>query len=499
MKKNFMKSAMLLMALGTAFVSCQDDVVDELILGTGEDGAKEVTINRIGGIIELPIVTNTEWKASLPTDCDWVGLSDSIGTGNHLLKIFVDYNDPRFAEERRVDLMVTAGDQTKSIRVRQYVGITDGENAAYINDSIGFNDLYLTRGLGLGVNIAPTSETDLLKYPLFNKSTLDELAKKDAKYKNVITETSDPQLIGNVGVKDTLEKRPQKLNIEATINVAYGLFKLDIHGSYKMGKFTDANNYKFDVAYDVPRVMATADGPTLEALADDTPNANYAFTPGFVKARQTVITSLDKAELSDDELDKLASGDKSAWNASKLRSVRNALTKLNDNYGAFYVSRTKLGGSCTMHIECDTTALMDTTIVNGDIAASFKNGMLDVSADVKAEYSNIASVVLRKGAYAFSIRGGSAQSNQDLTLALNVDKSQINVGGINKELANWIGTVPTELTSNEALQNMAVIEMGYMPIWSLFPTEYFDIVRAWFIMKYEGKNTIIDLNDFKDF
>ena len=73
MKKNFLKSAMLMMALGMAFVSCQDDVVDELTLGTGEDGAKEVTINRIGGIIELPIVTNTEWKASLPADCDWVG------------------------------------------------------------------------------------------------------------------------------------------------------------------------------------------------------------------------------------------------------------------------------------------------------------------------------------------------------------------------------------------------------------------------------------------
>lgn len=496
MKKNYFTLMAAVAVMG--FTACQDDIED-ITLQLGEEGTKEVNINRIGGIIEVPITTNGEWKASLPGDCDWLGLGDSIGSGNHMLEVFVDYNDPRFAEERRADLTVTAGDQTRTIRVRQYVGITDGENAAYINDSIGFNDLYLTRGLGFGVNIAPESEIDLLKYPLFSKCTLDELAKKDAKYKNVITETSDPQLIGNVGVKDTLEKRPQKLNIEATINVAYGLFKLDIYGKYKMGKFTDANNYKFDVAYDVPRVMATADGPTLEVLADDKDYSNYAFTPGFVTARKNVITSLDKAKLSDDELDKLASGDKSAWNASKLRSVRNALTKLNDNYGAFYVSRTKLGGSCTMHIECDTTALMDTTIVNGQITASFKNGMLDVSADVKAEYSNIASVVLRKGAYAFSIRGGSAQSNQNLTLALNVDKSQINVGGINKELANWIGTVPTELTSNEALQNMAVIDMGYMPIWSLFPIEYFDIVRAWFIMKYEGKNTIIDLNDFKDF
>ena len=35
MKKSFLKSAMLMMALGMAFVSCQDDFADELTLGSG--------------------------------------------------------------------------------------------------------------------------------------------------------------------------------------------------------------------------------------------------------------------------------------------------------------------------------------------------------------------------------------------------------------------------------------------------------------------------------
>ncbi|MBR5846775.1 MAG: BACON domain-containing protein [Bacteroidaceae bacterium] len=495
MKKNFLKSALLMMALGMAFVSCQDDVADELTIGTGEDGVKEVTINRIGGIIELPIVTNTEWKASLPADCDWVGLSDSIGTGNHTLEIFVDYNDPRFAEERRVDLVVTAGDQTKSIRVRQYVGITDGENAAYISDELGFNDLYLTRGLGQGINISATKEIEMVKNPLFTKATLDALAKQNPLYKDIVTETSDPQLIGQVGVKDSLSAKPEHLGVKATINVAYGLFKLDIYGEYIMGNFTERNNYKFDVSYEVPRVMATVDAPTLEAIADEENTVKYAFTPGFTRARQNVINSITAAKLSDDEYEKLAECDPATWETSKMKKIKSALTQLNTNYGAVYVSQTKLGGSCTMHIECDTTAIQDTTIVSGQIKTAITVGLLKVDADVSASYSQLATSILRNGSYAFSIRGGSSDTNQNLTQSLGIDKSKIDAVGINKELAKWMGTIPTELTSDVAKQNMSVIDMGYMPIWGMFPFEYSDIIRAWYIMHYKDKKTLVNLEE----
>lgn len=492
MKKNFLKSAILMMALGMAFVSCQDDVADELTLGTGEDGAKEVTINRIGGIIELPIVTNTEWKASLPADCDWVGLSDSIGTGNHTLEIFVDYNDPRFAEERRVDLVVTAGNLIKTIRVRQYAGITDGENSAYINDSVGFNDLYFTRGLGCGINISPVSEGDMVRSPLFSKPLLDVLATKNTIYEGIIAESTDPRLIGRVGVRDTLATTPQGLNIDAAINVTYGLFKLDIKGTYKMGHSHTKNNYKYDVSYVVPRVQASADVPTLRTLLNNKDLAMYAFTPGFLEDRQNIIDKLE--QLTDEELDKLVTGDPVAWESSrKVRNINNAISLLNDDYGAAFVTSARLGGSCTMSIECDTTALLDTTIVTGSIKTAIEAGLLTVKADVAASYYNISDSILRKASYAFEIRGGSAETNKNLTQSLNLETTQINSAAINNELGAWIGTIPTNLTSEEAMQNMAVIDYGYRPIWNLFG-DYYDVVRGWYLMKYKDKKTFIDID-----
>lgn len=473
------------------FTACQDDV-ENITLQLGEEDGKEVSINRIGGMLEVPITTNGSWKASLPGDCDWIALGDSIGNGNHVLEVFVDYSDPRFAEERRVDLTVTAGEQTKTIRVRQYVGLTDGENTAYINDSVGFNDLYFTRGLGCGINISPVSEVDMVRNPLFSKTLLNILATKDSRYKDVIIESTDPRLIGRVGVRDTLATTPQGLDIDASINVAYGLFKLDIKGEYQMGHSHTKNNYKYDVSYEVPRVQASADVPTLRSLLNDKDLAMYAFTSGFLNDRKCIIEKLK--QLTDDELDKLATGDPTAWESSrKVRNINSAISLLNDDYGAAFVTSTRLGGSCTMSIECDTTALLDTTIVTGSIKTAIEVGLLTVKANVEASYSNISDSILRKAYYAFDIRGGSAETNKNLTQSLNLETTQINSAAINKELGAWMGTIPTNLTSEEAMLNMAVIDMGYRPIWNLFG-EYYDVVRGWYLMKYKNKKTIIDIS-----
>ena len=146
-----------------------------------------------------------------------------------------------------------------------------------------------------------------------------------------------------------------------------------------------------------------------------------------------------------------------------------------------------------MSIECDTTALLDTTIVTGSIKTAIEAGLLTVKADVAASYYNISDSILRKASYAFEIRGGSAETNKNLTQSLNLETTQINSAAINNELGAWIGTIPTNLTSEEAMQNMAVIDYGYRPIWNLFG-DYYDVVRGWYLMKYKDKKTFIDID-----
>ena len=62
MRKQFLAVASAIAAM--AFAACTDEKVD-INLTVGQDGAKETTINRLGGTVTLPINTNGEWTATM--------------------------------------------------------------------------------------------------------------------------------------------------------------------------------------------------------------------------------------------------------------------------------------------------------------------------------------------------------------------------------------------------------------------------------------------------
>ena len=125
----------------SAIVACKDDASD-ITFRIGEDGVSEVSINRLGGCISVPVQANGKWTASLPEDCDWAGLGTNGGNSSGNIEIYVDYANPTYVKsDRSTQLTVTSGGDSRILRLRQYVGLSDGENAAY-NDSTGFSDLY---------------------------------------------------------------------------------------------------------------------------------------------------------------------------------------------------------------------------------------------------------------------------------------------------------------------------------------------------------------------
>ena len=494
-----MKKIIYLMAavITVAFCACTDNK-DEITLKLGQDDAKEATINRIGGTLLVPVTTNGNWTATLSEDCDWAFLVQSYGNGNAQLELDVDYLNPSVEDaDRMAILSVTVGDKTQDIRIRQYVGIEDGVNEAYL-DANGFNDLYMTRGLGYGFNIVPTpNNLTLTKYPIVDKTSLNKLVQADDFYKSIITENTDPTTIGYAGPTENFHHDSQHLGISANIQVTYGLFKLDIAGAYKMGQENNSQNYTFYSSYQVPRVRATLNVPDLEDIMDYDDLSKVAFTRGFMKVRKQVIDRIEKeSESASFETDRslLAKGDPATW--KKHADLAYIIKDMDNKYGPFYIASTLLGGNLTMEISCDTTSVSDSTKVSGAISGAITAGLLRVEANISADYSKIATDVLKKGTYSFTVKGGSDDTQKGINEAMGLDKAKIDIYNIRRKISDWIESIPTDLTSQEAYKHIAVYEQGIAPVWGLFPMEYQSVIRGYFIYAYKDKKTLVNIEEF---
>lgn len=494
-----MKKIIFLMAavITMAICACTDNK-DEITLKLGQDDPKEATINRIGGTLLIPVTTNGNWTATLSEDCDWAFLVQSYGSGNAQLELDVDYLNPSVEDaDRMATLSVTVGDKTQDIRIRQYVGIEDGVNEAYL-DANGFNDLYMTRGLGYGFNIVPTpNNLTLTKYPIVDKTSLNKLVQADDFYKSIITENTDPTTIGYAGPTENFHHDSQHLGISANIQVTYGLFKLNISGAYTMGQENSNQNYTFYSSYQVPRVRATLNVPDLEDIMDYDDLSKVAFTRGFMKVRKQVIDRIEKeSESASYETDRrlLEEGDSETWNKySKLAFV---IKDLDNKYGPFYIASTLLGGNLTMEISCDTTTVSDSTKVSGKISTAITAGLLQVKANISADYSKIATDVLKNGTYSFTVKGGNSETQKGINNAMGLDKAKIDVYNIRRKISDWVESIPTDLTSKEAYEYISVYEQGIAPVWGLFPIEHQSVIRGYFIYVYKDKKTLVDIEDF---
>lgn len=494
-----MKKIIYLMAsvITMAFCACTDNK-DEITLKLGQDDANEATINRIGGTLLVPVTTNGNWTATLSEDCDWAFLVQSYGNGNAQLELDVDYLNPSVEDADRITtLSVTVGNKTQEIRIRQYVGIEDGVNEAYL-DANGFNDLYITRGLGVGFNIVPTQNNlTLTKSPIVDRTSLNKLVQADDYYRSIITENTDPTTIGYAGPTENFHHDAQHLGITADIQVTYGLFKLKIAGAYTLGQENNRQNYTFYSSYQVPRVRATLNVPDLEDIMDYDDLSKVAFTRGFMKARKQVIDRMEKeSESASFETDRslLAEGDPATW--KKYADLASVIKNLDNKYGPFYIASTLLGGNLTMEIKCDTTTVSESTKVSGAISCAITEGLLQVKADISADYSKIATDVLKNGTYSFTVRGGSESTQTGINDAMGFDKARIDIYNIRRKINDWVESIPTDLTSKEAYERIAVNEQGIAPVWGLFPIEYQRVIRGYFINVYKDKETLVDIEDF---
>lgn len=509
-----MKKFFYLMSIGiiaVSFTACNEEKIDDGKLVLGEEDAKEVTINRLGGFLEIPVSATGDWTASLPEDCSWAKVINDENSGTGAVTVFTDYLNPENGEDRRTELTVTNGKASKSIRIRQYLGKHDGEN----DDATVSEDAWGNTVLGMGVNIINTGkgEDGMFKGNwVTSPSNAKKIAQESERYNRVFVSTTSASDIGTEGVAKELHSKQDTLGIRASVSVTYGLFSLKIEGEYKSNETEVNNKVSYSTEYQAPRAKAWLGARDLAALANASVTRriyeeedeyqqmkrlkNMALTGGFDSDRAKIMDIFDEIFDNYDE-DNLPDADSSWKIPSKLNSK---LKALDANYGPVYISSVLMGGSTFLNIEYDSVFVCDTLNISGSIKVDITSGLLNVKAGVDAGYSKTSKDIMEHSKSTFAVRGGDGVKRgavmNSLTLTdTQVDKEvtkDIDIAAVHKALSEWAASVPNGEPKESNKDLYAAISFGYSPIWAFFG-EYASYVREFFIRTYKDKNTLVDL------
>ncbi len=508
-----MKKIIYLMAMAIAavtFTGCTDNN-DDINLTLGQDGATEVTINRLGGVIEVPITCNGTWKASLPEDCDWARVITTEAKGLGKIIVTSDYYAPDNTEDRSTMLTVISGDKTQTIRVRQYLGLKDGENdgATILTDAWGETVL----GLGCNIIVDEGASEDKLfkKNAVVSPENAKYIAANSMKYNRVFVSSSNAADIGEEGTKKENNEKWDTLGIRASVSVTYGLFKLKIQGQYKSNEKEVKNKLNYQTEYQAPRAVAWVGAADLASLATTTitrkkyPDEeeytkmrqlqDIAVCPGFDNLRVTIMELFDE-EYADSDLPAADS----TWTIPS--KIRTKLASLDTKYGPVYVSRVLMGGSTFLNLEYDSVYVADTLQLSGSIDLEITSGLLNVKAGVQAGYAKVAKNIMENSKSTFTVRGGDKDKRSILANSLTLKSTEVNkqvtkdldINAVHNALKEWSASIPDGAPTMANRDLYAPISYGYSPVWDLFG-DYAALVKEYFVRKYKNKNTIVNLED----
>ena len=267
MKKLMMKSAIfaIAMTVAAAFTACSDDKEEtSLIVNNNETS---VSINRLGGSIEIPITANGSWTAEVTEDSDenlWACAMVDEGNGDAKLQVNVDYFNPKLQkQERTADLVVKCGDKTQTIRIRQYIGLKDGETAPNA-DVTPYFDLWFSKGLGCGLDPLTGDMTS----PVLNIYGIQKAINDGgAAYKGLLRQTVHTNAANEVIRLDTLEDNMVGLTAQASIEVSYLKFKLKIGVKYENTDSQLVNIKNYQAVQKLVFLDSNVDNMTISALS----------------------------------------------------------------------------------------------------------------------------------------------------------------------------------------------------------------------------------------
>ena len=461
-----MKSAILVMAMtvAAAFTACSDDK-DEATLVVNNNETT-VSINRLGGSIEIPITASGDWTAEVAEvngEDAWTAPFVGSGSGDAKLQVNVDYFDPKMQkQERTANLVVKCGDKTQTIRIRQYIGLKEGETAPNA-DTKPYFDLWFSKGIGSGLN--PT--TGDMMSPVLNIYGIKKaMADGGPAYATLMRQTTHMNAANDVLSLDTLEDNVVGLTAKASVEVSYLKFKLKIDVKYENTDSQVVNVKNYQAEQKLVFLDSYVDNMTIQSLIDrdpkiekgDTKNMFSVGFQGIYKRIMDASNNNDKEEL-DYYIQRLISG-----------------------YGPVYVTGAELGGSLFVALRYDSIMAKNDFKVGGKLDMELAVGPVNIDAKVQVDYTRNGKDIWSSSHHYAECSGGDQQAIAQLASLINMSKPDPD--RVKEVGTTWANSI---VSSNDEKDNTTIVRITYEPIWNLFPYKVAKSIKAYVTTFYKGK------------
>lgn len=373
----------------------------------------------------------------------WAAPIQESGTAEEYISLFVEDN---FSEEERIGEMVVITDKNEIIfSLRQRSSLTEEDNAEIISDEI----LYLTYGVGLGINVLGTPpSTDKYDYAgaIVNPANLAKVLASVGESDAWCAEDHYYSHTESVSGTSTTSLATQ-LSVNAGIEAEISGFS----GSLS-GKFSSNESANTETAYAMREIKHIVGSRYLRPgilRSLSAANMNSVFADGFNELVQVITeTPTDKDAVHD----------------------------LLETYGTHLIVHGTLGGELELSMEMTSTE----KISEMDINAALNVSSEVVSGDASFTMSDSEKALMKNTKITLKTYGGKlVHTLKPGSTFENAMKEALD----SKKIENWV-----EMIKNKS--SLALVDVQLYPIYDLMPNETArNAVREYLINEYQEKKT----------
>lgn len=488
--KQYKYMTAIAVSLGIILSGCSEDVVDNAL--SFPDGTpSELTLNCANTVQSLPVQADGEWSAtvvydgvSAPEDEDqWIGLLTQSGNGNGTLDFVVDANNS--AAFRNATIVLASGDRSLEFKIgQQPVGY--GED----NEDIDMSMFGSQVPLGFGIRMQkPGGNSRLSNILMEQVMTLNNLSANIKSAKELIDkfELSPTQYVSVDSTveassklidKESVEKSSRDILANLKVNVAYGMFKLNLNGNFRMFGASSDTTYNFSAMTAPVKAMFMLRQGVIDsdlASLDTKPSDNDTLAEKKRSARQMIFSS--KFIKLHDAIEKcVADGEK--YTAGTNNTLFTKMKSLDASFGPAYIASAEVGGSAELNYLFSKNGAKDTLQIHGDLTFGL-NSLLSLDISASADYNNYMISHLKECTFEYRIKGGDSKKaygfGSDLADLMR-GKNQIDVATVQDKLSQWASTL--------RIANSTCVSYSPMPIWNLFSDEAAEELMHYFWDRY---------------
>ena len=418
-----------------ATVECREDNPDVNLPDN-----TELTFSSHADLYAVSVEQYDTWEVkSCPK---WASPMQETGTKGENISLFVEDN---FSEEERKGEMVVLTDKHEIVySLTQRSALTEDINAEIVSDNI----LYLTYGVGFGVNVLGTPSGDKYDYAgaIVNPANLTKVLETVGEPDAWCAEDHYYSHTESISGTSTTSLSTQ-LSVNAGIEVEISAFTGSVSG-----KFTNTESTNTETAYAMREIKHIVGSRYLRPgilRSLSAANQNSIFAEGFSEIAQIISENPDEKE---------------------------AIDYLLEAYGTHLIVHGTLGGELELSMEMTSTekisemdinaALnMSCEVVNGDAAFNMTDSEKELMKNTKISLKTYG------GNNVYTLKPGTT-FEEAMQKALDAEK-----------LASWVSSIQDKTS-------LALVEVQLYPIYDLMPNETArNAVREYMINEYQEKKT----------